>query len=455
MVRSFFAPRQQDDALVESIQRSAFELGDRPTDFDPILDLVGDARYVLIGEASHGSHEFYRTRAEITKRLIEEKGFTAVAVEADWPDAYRVNRYVRGVSDDPDASTALDDFKRFPTWMWRNRDVIEFVNWLKAYNSSLEEGATACGFYGLDIYSLYQSIEVILNYLDRVDPEAAARARKRYSCFDSNGERNSQYYGYSTHFGLRSDCEEEVVQQLIELRQQGADYARGDGSIPEDEFFFIEQNARLVKNAEEYYRTMFRGHVASWNLRDRHMGETLDELVKHLDRYSRKTKVVVWAHNSHLGDARGTQLSAAGEWNVGQLVRERHPKENVLIGFTTATGTVTAASNWGAIAERKPIRQPLDESYEQLFARVEPPNFGLILRGNPEVASPLRQPRLQRAIGVIYRPLTERASHYFEARLSDQFDAVLHFRRSQAVEPLERTPQWETGEAPETYPFNV
>ncbi len=298
-------------------------------DYDALLDLIGDARFVLLGEASHGTHEFYSERAEITKRLILEKGFTAVAVEADWPDAYRVNRYVRGQSDDADADAALGGFRRFPTWMWRNRVVLDFVEWLREHNGA-GGGAGQAGFYGLDLYSLHTSIEAVLSYLDRVDPEAARRARSRYSCFEHFGE-NTQAYGYATSFGMAESCEQEVLGQLSEMRRRASEYASRDGRVAEDEFFFAEQNARLVKNAEEYYRSMFSGRAESWNKRDRHMAETLDALVGHLGRAGRPAKVVVWAHNSHLGDARATEMGEGGELNVGQLVRERYAGEGVVV----------------------------------------------------------------------------------------------------------------------------
>jgi len=440
--------------LLDTVRRAAHPLTGVAADYDPVLDLIGDARFVLLGEASHGTHEFYRARAEITKRLIREKGFTAVAVEADWPDAYRVNCYVRGAGRDGSANEALGDFKRFPTWMWRNADVLDFVGWLREHNENAPPDAKV-GFYGLDLYSLYGSIRAVLAYLDRIDPEAASRARYRYGCFEHFGE-DSQAYGYAASFDLSTSCEREVIEPLIDLQRQAVSYARRDGQIAEDEAFFAEQNARLVKNAEEYYRTMFRGRVSSWNLRDRHMADTLDVLADHLSRHGRPARIVVWEHNSHLGDARATDMGARGERNVGQLARERHGVEVVNVGFTTYSGTVTAASNWDEPPQRKPVHPGLPESYESLFHAVEIPRFSLTLRGGPErLTIGLRQPRLERAIGVIYRPETERVSHYFRARLSDQFDAVIHVDDTRAVEPLERTAGWETGDAPETYPVAV
>ncbi len=443
-----------DIALVEGVRARAHPLTGAAQDYDPLMDLVGDAHFVLLGEASHGTHEFYRERARITQRLIAEKGFMAVAVEADWPDAYRVNRYVRHQSDDADAHTALADFRRFPTWMWRNRDVVEFVEWLRGHNDALPPSAPKIGFYGLDLYSLHTSLEAVLQYLEKTDPEAAQRARARYACFDQFGA-DTQVYGFLAGFGLSRSCEAEVVDQLVELQRRAADYAQHDGRLAEDEFFNAEQNARLVKNAEAYYRSMFLEEVSSWNLRDRHMAETLDALVAHLERQAGRAKVVVWAHNSHLGDARATQMGQRGELNIGQLVRERYGRAAVLVGFTTHHGTVTAASDWGGPAERKRIRPALPGSYEALFHTTGLARFLLTWREGDPVTEGLRDPGLERGIGVIYRPESERLSHYFYARLPEQFDAVLHFDATRAVEPLERSAEWEAGEVPETFPFAV
>ena len=440
-------------SLSTALRDAARPLVGAPDDFDPLLALVGDARFVLIGEASHGTHEFYRIRAEITKRLIREKGFAAVAVEADWPDAYRVNRYVRGRPGDPDAAEALAGFRRFPQWMWRNADVLDFVGWLRAHNEERPEAARV-GFYGLDLYSMHASMEAVLSYLRVVDPEAAQRAQRRYACFDHFGE-DPQSYGYAAGRGIAPSCETEVVEQLVELRRAAGEYARRDGRLAPDDLFFAEQNARLVRNAERYYRAMFTGRALSWNLRDRHMAETLEALVAHLGAQGAAgggAKVVLWAHNSHLGDARATEMGAGGELNVGQLVRERHGREAILVGFSTYTGTVTAASDWDHPAERKTVRPALADSYEALFHEIGVHNFLVDLTLPSEAVAGLREPRLERAIGVIYRPETERLSHYFHARLPSQFDAILHYDRTRAVEPLERTGAWERGELPETFP---
>jgi erythromycin esterase-like protein len=414
-------------------------------DYDPLLARTAGKRFVLLGEASHGTLEFYRERAEITKRLIAEQGFTAVAAEADWPDAYRVNLYLRGASDDKDPEEALTDFRRFPAWMWRNTEVVEFLAWVRRWNDALPPEAPKVGFYGLDLYSLYTSMEAVVAYLEEIDPEAAERARQRYSCFDHFGA-DPQVYAYATATGTEP-CEQAVVEQLLELRRLAAD-AGGKGYLDPDLHFYAEQNARLVLNAEEYYRSVFRSGTPSWNLRDRHMAETLDELVGHLERTVGETRVVVWAHNSHVGDARATEMAERGELNIGELVRRRHGDAALNVGFTTYTGTVTAASDWGAPAERKQVRPALAGSWESLFHQAVEPR--LIVH-----PAPLDGRRLERAIGVIYRPDTERISHYFGATLADQFDTVVHLDETHAVEPLEPTSEWVAGELPETYPWAV
>lgn len=437
-------------SLAQEIRNTARPLTGGSEDFDPVMALVGNARVVLIGEASHGTHEFYRIRAEITKRLIRERGFVAVAAEADWPDAYRINRYVRGVGNDADASEALNGFRRFPQWMWRNADVLDFVGWLREFNDQHPAETRKVGFYGLDLYSLHASMAAVLEYLRVVDPVAARRAQYRYACFDQFGE-DPQAYGYAASYGLAPSCEREVVEQLIDLRRSASEYAQRDGRVAPDDLFFTEQNARVVRNAERYYRAMFGSRVSSWNLRDQHMGETLSALVSFLDRSAPNSKVVVWAHNSHVGDAQATELGEGGELNVGQLVRQQYGSAAVLLGFTTHHGTVTAASDWDAPAERKTVRPALSGSYEALF-HDGASNFFLDLRTPSAAASALDEARLERAIGVIYRPETERLSHYFSAHLPRQFDGILHYDDTRAVEPLERTGVWDRGEVPETFP---
>lgn len=424
-------------------------------DFDLLLERIGDARFVLLGEATHGTHEFYRIRAELTKRLIREKGFCAIAAEADWPDAYRINRYIRGYRSDPDAVAALADFQRFPQWMWRNADIVDLVGWLRSHNDAVADPALRVGFYGLDLYSLHSSMSSVLAYLDAHDPEGARRARDRYACFDIFGDE-PQHYGHAIAAGLADDCQHEVLTQLVELLKRRGELLRRDGVMAEDAHFEAEQNARVVARAEEYYRSMYMRGVSTWNLRDTHMADTLDALAQHLGRRGRPAKIVVWAHNSHVGDSDAMSHRAErDEITIGHLCRERHPDETVLVGFTTYDGTVTAASDWGANAERKLVRPGLAGSYEALFHRTGVPSFLLLLDDLGEATAALHEARLERAIGVIYRPQTERWSHYFDVRLADQLDAVIHIDRTRALEPLERTSQWERGELPETYPTGL
>ena len=421
-----------------------------PSDYDELLESVGSRRFVLIGEASHGTSEFYRERARITRRLVEDHGFTAIAVEADWPDAYRVNRYVMGMSLDRDALAALADFRRFPAWMWRNREVLEFVQWMRARNDAQRDPATKVRFYGLDLYSLAASMEAVIRYLDAIDPAEAGRARARYACFDHVGGEGAAY-GYALAHQGAVPCENEVVAQLVSLRHHADAYLRRDGWIAQDELFYAEQNALVVRDAEEYYQQMYRADTSSWNLRDRHMASTLDALADHLDRQLGRAKIVVWEHNSHVGDARATEMSARGELNVGQLARQRYGTDCALIGFSTYDGHVTAASNWGEPPQRKRVRPALPGSYEELLHEVGQEQFW-VPTAAPAARAALSTPRLQRAIGVIYRPETERHSHYFRARLVDQFDAVIHLDHTRALEPLERNAMWERGEPPETFP---
>jgi len=438
-------------SAVDALRSVAVPLDGSPRDLDHALELVGDARFVLIGEASHGTHEFYRVRAEITKRLIREKGFHAVALEADWPDAHRVHRFVHGRGDDANATEALAGFERFPQWMWRNADVLDFVGWLRGWNETCAKGRQV-GFFGLDLYSLHRSMRAVVDYLRVVDPEAARRAEARYACFDAYGD-DPQTYGQATALGASAGCERDVVMQLLDLRRKAAEYAQRDGRLDPDAQFLAEENARVVVHAERYYRTMFHGRVSSWNLRDEHMADALEAVAGYVAR-SRGTaaRIVVWAHNSHLGDARATYMKSIGELNLGQLVRERHPRETVGIGFTTFHGTVTAARNWDSPAEHRIVRDALHGSWERALHALGGENWWVPLRGLPSFA---REPLLERAIGVIYRPETERASHYFEADLPAQFDAIYHYDRTRAVEPLEPSAEWERGEMPETYPSTL
>jgi erythromycin esterase-like protein len=438
---------------VEAIRRVAVPAPDGVPPYEALDELIGDARTVLIGESTHGTREFYAARAQITRWLIAERGFCGVAAEADWPDAYRVNRYVRGYGADGNAEQALRGFQRFPSWMWRNTEVRDFVEWLRNRNEDKPFGEGA-GFYGLDLYSLQRSIEEVVAYLDRVDPAAAARARQRYGCFDHAADDSGQAYGRATAFGAGKQCEAEAVEQLVDMQRHALEYARRDGLLEEDEAFYAEQNAATVRNAEQYYRAMFGGRTDTWNLRDRHMAQTLRALQNHLDRHdpTHRSRIVVWAHNSHVGDARATEMSEEGQLTLGQLAREAN--NCVLIGLSTHSGTVTAASSWGGVAQRKAVRPALSGSIEALMNHCGD-GFFVRTHDDPGAKRVFDDERLTRAIGVIYLPATERRSHYFQARAARQYDAVIHIGRTAALEPLEPSSRWTAGEVPESYPSGL
>ncbi|MDB4953701.1 MAG: erythromycin esterase [Myxococcales bacterium] len=442
-----------DASLSHAIIHTATPLVGAPFDFDPLLERIGDKRFVLLGEATHGTHEFYQLRAELTQRLIREKGFSAIATEGDWPDTYRINRYIRDETNDADAIDALADFRRFPQWMWRNADVLDLIGWLRTYNDHVAEDSRKIGFYGLDLYSLHASIAAVASYLEDKDPELADDARARYACFDRFGEEPQQY-GYATSRG-HPNCRPEVVAELLEIERHREHLLQRDGVMAAEDQFSAEQNARVVVRAEEYYRLMYQGGVSTWNLRDTHMADTLDALSEHLAQRGLPPKIIVWAHNSHVGDSAATQRGALDELTLGHLCRERHPDETFLLGFSTYEGTVTAASDWGGVAERKHVRPGLSGSYEELFHATGMERFMLLLDNLGEAAGALREPRLQRAIGVVYRPDTERFSHYLEVDLPDQLDAIIHLDETRALEPIERTAIWEHGELPETYPSGL
>lgn len=434
----------------EAIQSIAQPLhGER--DIEPIVDLIAHKRIVMLGEASHGTHEFYSTRARITRRLIEEHGFAAVCVEGDWPDALRADRYVRGQGDDDTADEALAGFERFPRWMWRNHEVAEFLDWLEHFNAHLADRQRV-GFYGMDLYSLHASMQAVVHYLEDIDPAAAKRARERYACFEHT---DPQQYGLHAHLGIGKQCEAEVVAQLVEMQMRKL--ARSGRSPTGDAWFHAVQQAQVVRNAEAYYRTMFAGRSASWNLRDTHMADTIDFIADHLGDGA-PAKLVVWAHNSHVGDARATEMGDDGQVTLGQLARQRHPSEVALVGFTTHAGSVIAAADWEEPMERMRVRPALPGSWEELFHEAGRDQF-FVTSGQLNAVVGEHVERLQRAIGVVYMPSTERRSHYLHARLADEFDVVIHIDSTRALAPLD---DFETEPAPalaeefpETFPTGV
>jgi protein-L-isoaspartate(D-aspartate) O-methyltransferase len=408
---------------------------------DGLLERIGDARVVLLGEASHGTSEFYATRARITKELILRKGFDLVAVEADWPDATQIDHFVRDFNVPPAEWQA---FARFPTWMWRNAETRAFVDWLRDHNAGIPHDDRV-RFAGLDLYSLYTSIDAVLSYLDETDPAAAGLARQRYGCL-TPWQKDPASYGRAAVSGEYRSCEPGVVKMLADLLAKRLEYARATG----ERFFDAVQNARLVTDAERYYRIMYYGSHQSWNLRDRHMFSSLLSL---LDFRGPECKAVVWEHNSHIGDARATEMAARGELNVGQLCREQWGDGVYSIGFGTDSGTVAAASYWDGPMEVKDVRPSHPRSYEFLCHESGVDAFLLPLRHiDKDLRRDLKQPRLERAIGVIYRPETELASHYFQAVLPKQFDEYLWLDHTKAVTPLETH---ELIGVPETYPFGV
>jgi erythromycin esterase len=430
-----------DEALIGEIRSLARPLR-TPDDLDPLLDAIGDARYVLLGEATHGTSEFYTWRTEISRRLITEKGFSFIGVEGDWPDCYTVNRYVKGLSGDS-AEKVLHAFMRWPTWMWANREIVDLIEWMREQNARIP-AETQVGFYGLDVYSLWESMHVVLDYLERMDPELARTARRAYSCFEPYDE-DAQEYARATAL-VPTSCEQETVGILRALRIRAGEL-RDDGP---DAYFNAEQNALVARNAELYYRTMVRGGPGSWNVRDHHMVETLNRLMTH---HGPHAKAIVWEHNTHVGDARFTDMARSGMVNVGQLVRQEHDRDGVvLVGFGTHRGTVIAGREWGATMERMRVPEAKEGSYEAAMkvADVEDALF-IFPHGESEETRELREPRGHRAIGVVYNPRTEHWGNYVPTILPGRYDAFLYIEETKGVDAL-HMPVLVDGEPPETFP---
>jgi protein-L-isoaspartate(D-aspartate) O-methyltransferase len=440
--RPRLSARTRKDELAESIAGACEPFASPETaHLDAMLARIGDARLVLLGEASHGTSEFYRMRDRISRELIASKGFRFVVIEGDWPDAARIDHYVRHMEYPPSEWTA---FARFPTWMWRNNEVRAFVDWLRAHNGPLKP-AERVAFHGLDLYSLYDSIRAVLKYLDEVDPASARVARERYGCL-TPWQSDPATYGHAALTGAYPTCESEVAGVLTDLLHKRRAYAERDG----ERFLDAMQNARLITHAEQYYRIMYYGSRASWNLRDSHMFETLKTL---LAFYGPSSKAIVWAHNSHIGNAAATEMSSRGELNIGQLCRREFGAQCYAVGFGTDSGTVAAASKWEGPMEIKAVRPAVAKSYERCCHETGIASFCLDLRQTAaDAIRALRKPRLERAIGVIYRPETELASHYFQASLPDQFDEYIWLDRTSAISPFE-TKTLE--EMPDTYPFGL
>lgn len=440
------------EPLAARLRNAAHPLGSAD-DLDPLLDAIGDARFVLLGEATHGTSEFYTWRTEISRRLIREKGFSFIAVEGDWPDCYRVNRYVKWLADaGSSAEEVLHAFARWPTWMWANREVVELTEWLRAQNHRLPD-TQQVGFYGLDVYSLWESMAAVIEYLERVDPAAARTARRAYACFDPYDD-DAQAYAHATAL-VPTSCEDETVAMLRALRARASEYP-DDGR---DGYFSAEQNALTARNAERYYRAMIRGGSTSWNVRDNHMVETLDRLMSH---YGPQSKGIVWAHNTHVGDARFTDMARHGMVNVGQLVREAHgesPSEGdgvMLIGFGTQRGTVVAGLEWGAQMQRMRMPQARADSWEDVLHSALKGNDGLFIFDGTEDGgiAGLDQPADHRAIGVVYDPRAERWGNYVPTIVPRRYDSFLFIDETHAVDPL-HMPVTVGADVPETYPSGM
>ena len=432
-----------EEQLIEAVRERALPLRD-DADLDPLLERIGDARVVLLGEASHGTGDYYTWRDRISRRLIAEKGFNFIAVEGDWPDCYTANLYAKEWADaGSSAREVLHAFNRWPTWMWANEEVVQLIEWLREFNRSQQDDVKV-GFYGLDVYSLWESMDVVTRYLERVDPALAARARSSYGCFDPF-EDDVQEYAWATAM-VPTDCEEEVIAALSELRRKGPDFRR-EGP---EAFFNAEQNALVAQNAERYYRAMVRGGAASWNVRDTHMMETLDRLMKH---HGPAAKAIVWEHNTHVGDARATDMARAGMVNIGQLAREAYGGDVVIAGFSSYQGSVIAGEEWGAPMQRVEVPPARQGSWEHVLHEASAEDKLLLLEGMDEVPGALDR-RGHRAIGVVYRPEREAYGNYVPTVLPYRYDAMLYVDRSHALHPLHMTPVPEH-EVPETFPSGM
>lgn len=439
------------DLLAEKIKRQLHPLRFQPSDYDPLLEWIGPARIVMLGGATDGTHEFHRERARITQRLIEELGFNAVAIEADWPDVWRVNQYVHGTGVDETAEAALGDLKGFPLWNWRNTDTAAFVEWLKNHNAArtLERQA---GFYGLDRYNLYRSTAAALEALDRDDPAAAARARYRFSLFDQYGEAPEED-DYAAKAGLAPERVEMLAKELAESRAREWEALHSEHSENGDPFFLAPPDPRLQRSALRFYRALFKNGNEAWNMRERQMAATVEATVEGLGRHMAEPRLVIWTHNAHCGDARATEPGRHGLLSMGTILGKRHGEGVWRVGLTTYEGEVTTASSWGGGIERRIVRPLPDDSCEGFLHQFGEQAALANLRQEGPLRNALLETRLERAIGAVYRPQTELLSHTFNARPARQFDVLIHLDQTRAAEPLDRTPEWEEGEESESFPI--
>lgn len=429
--------------LADTIHAVAFPLKDAD-DLGPLLDRIGDAKIVLLGEASHGTHEYYAWRSRISRRLIGEKGFSFIAVEGDWPDCYRINRYVKSYPDaGASAQEVLHAFNRWPTWMWANWEVVELAEWLLENNRSKPKGRKA-GFYGLDMYSLWESLEAIIEYLEKVDPQALEVARKAFLCFEPYSEGGAHAYAQSAGL-VPYSCQQEVIDLLREIRFKVTRYNTDPEAV-----FNVEQNAQIAFNAEQYYRSMVAGGPDSWNIRDRHMTDTLNAL---LDFHGEDAKAIVWEHNTHIGDARATDMARAGMVNVGMLLREQYEKEEVVaVGFGSYEGTVIAGRYWGDVMKVIHMPPAVKNSWEDILHPIEPADK-LILMNELSFPELERVPVPHRAVGVVYNPESEKHGNYVPTLLPLRYDAFMFFDKTTALHPLHIST--DPTQMPETFPFGL
>ena len=475
----------EKNTILEKDNIVNFNKLDNPKDLDILLDRIGDSQFVLLGEASHGTFEFYKWRTEITKRLVEEKKFSFIAVEGDWPDCYRVNRYIKGIPHSDNSKSAYDIlyiFNRWPTWMWANKEIVELVEWLKSFNdqkkqkqkdssnSNFISTKKLVGFYGLDLYSLWESMEAIIQYLKKIDPNAVKNAFEAYNCFEPY-EKDVENYARATAF-VPENCEDEVIEMLSSLHDKMDVYSKKDHGNKEEEYFNAEQNAITAKNAELYYRTMIKGDVKSWNIRDTHMMETLDRLITFHDEGN--SKAIVWAHNTHIGDARATDMSKDNMINLGQLVRERKSNNNtVLVGFGTYKGSVIAAKRWGEKMEQMEVPPAIDGSWDNILHNIKNDSIAssfnnnnklIIFSHNNDINNRINNNsnnkinnykwRGQRAIGVVYNPQYESYGNYVPTNISLRYDAFLFIDETHALNPL-HVQTINDKDLPETFPTGV
>ncbi|MDD2675737.1 MAG: erythromycin esterase family protein [Flavobacterium sp.] len=432
------------DAIISLLKRTSLPL-ENPTDLDPLMNYIGDAKYVLLGEASHGTHEYYTWRAKISQRLIQEKGFCFIAVEGDWPDCYRLNRFAKGYLDSgKDILNVLTEFKRWPTWMWANWEIAAFIDWLKIYNESFPVDERI-GFYGLDVYSFKESMNSIIQYLEKNDPKALAITKTAMKCFEPYGKDEGQSYARASSF-IPELCEKEIIHMLTEILRNVPNYNHDLENV-----LSIEQNAFVTRNAEKYYRAMIRRGSTSWNIRDQHMVSTIDRLMKF---HGKDAKIIIWEHNTHIGDARATEMISEGMVNVGQLLREQYATDDVVaVGFGSYKGSVIAGREWGDSMRKIKVPEAVDGSWEHAFHLASKGQNRLLLMNKVKDEKCLSSLIGHRAIGVVYNPEHERFGNYVPTILPKRYDAFIFIDETNALHPINI--EVNGNQIPETYPFGM